>query len=345
MLGFFDWRSDRDERKREGFCSDNLNEVLGAALKYSKRNQAVLILLCGDIIDNYDRLLNDLAVQMYNSGIVDDTNIEKRKLLSILSSDEPVERVAQELIGRSGGSRKLHFVSSFHQMDYNKGNAGLLIRELQSAVMKNEIETPLVLEIPLVVYRSVKESFPDLFVQSVCYRKRIPEPKKISHTKESQNAAKEDHDANAKTKEKRPWYTQDLELLKKEKDGMVMLLKHSNSKFEIAAMPLSKRLYWKFLLLHEAREVEFKLDLRVVYSDKFSEQNPAVGVVIINGNKKLERAISRSRRCEQTIHDDAEFPTIFMVEGIYKENNRSAAAAAVEGLVVLLDSLRLPDVL
>src|SRR5699024_3563817 len=104
-----------------------LNKVLAAALKHLKRNQAVLIILCGDIIDNYDRPLNDLAAQMYNSGIVDNMSMEKRELLSILSSDEPVERVAQELIGRRGGSRQLHFVSSFHQMDYNKGNAELLL--------------------------------------------------------------------------------------------------------------------------------------------------------------------------------------------------------------------------
>ena len=334
MPGFFDWRSDRTERKREGFCSDDLNEVLTAALKHSKRNQAVLIILCGDIIDNYYRPLNDLAAQMYNSGIVDNMSMEKRELLSILSSDEPVERVAQELIGRRGGSRQLHFVSSFHQMDYNKGNAELLLRELQSAVTDNEIVTPLALDIPLVAYRSVKESFPNLFAYSVCYRKKIQEPEEIKNTKESRDTAKD-----------RPWYTRDLELLKTEKDGMTMLLKHSNSKFEISTLPRSKRLYWKFLLLHEAKEIEFKLDLRIVYSEKFSERNPAVGVVIKNCSRKLECAISRSRRCEQTIHNDVEFPTVFMIEGIYKRNNRSAAAAALEGLIALLDSLRLPDVL
>ena len=148
-----------------------------------------------------------------------------------------------------------------------------------------------------------------------------------------------------KTVKARTWYTQNLELLKTEKDGMAMLLKHSNSKFEISTLPCSRRLYWKFSLLLEAGVQEFNLDLRIVYSEKFSERNPAVGIVIKNANKKLERAISRSRRCEKSIYNDIEFPVVFMIEGIYKENNRSAAAAAVEGLIALLGSLRLSDVL
>lgn len=361
MFGIFDRRSDRTEGKREGFCSDSLNEVLTVALNYSKKNQAVLIILCGDIIDNYDRSLNDLVVQMYNSGIVDDMRIEKRKLLSILSNDETIECVAQELIGRSGESRKIHFVTSFHQMDYHKENAELLLRKLQWAVVKNEIVTPLVLNIPFVVYRSVKESFPDLFEYSICFRKRIQEQKEIKNLKDNQNVAKEDYntyeraeterlkmigeETAEKTVKARTWYTQNLELLKTEKDGMAMLLKHSNSKFEISTLPCSRRLYWKFSLLLEAGVQEFNLDLRIVYSEKFSERNPAVGIVIKNANKKLERAISRSRRCEKSIYNDIEFPVVFMIEGIYKENNRSAAAAAVEGLIALLGSLRLSDVL
>lgn len=137
-----------------------------------------------------------------------------------------------------------------------------------------------------------------------------------------------------------PWYKKNLELFKTEKDGMAMLLKNYNSlQIDMAALPQSKRLYWKFIMRSVFKNIRDDLRLRIVYPESFSEKCLDVGIVIENLDEKWMYAISRSELCKKTIYSDPEFDRMFIIRRVYKGNNGSSAAAAFEGLVDLLYSL------
>lgn len=135
-------------------------------------------------------------------------------------------------------------------------------------------------------------------------------------------------------------------LLAIEKDGMSKLLKSINVQGKLSALPISKRLCWKLLILYSTGRVEYKLDLMLIYLEYFSETNPSVGIVIKNADSKLIRAVSNSRYCEETVKTDAEVvDKVFIIKEVYKNNNVSVAAATLRGFMRLLDSLKPNEVL
>ncbi len=130
-----------------------------------------------------------------------------------------------------------------------------------------------------------------------------------------EDSERNDHLYNAKFEEK-PWYMKETSLLAIEKDGMSKLLKSINVQGELSALPISKRLCWKLLILYSTGRVEYKLDLMLIYSEYFSETNPSVGIVIENADSKLIRAVSNSRYCEETVKTDAEVDKVFIINYI-----------------------------
>ena len=78
MFDLLNRRIGWNDKSTTEFSSDDLNEVLSMALEYSKKHKAVPVLLCGSITENYDSFLNNLAVQMFNCGIIDDQTVEKK---------------------------------------------------------------------------------------------------------------------------------------------------------------------------------------------------------------------------------------------------------------------------
>lgn len=90
MFSLLNKRSSQNDISSIELYSDDLNEVISMSLEFSKKHQAAIILLCGSIIENYDAFLNNLALQMYNRGMIDNQTVERRGLLQILSGDLPV---------------------------------------------------------------------------------------------------------------------------------------------------------------------------------------------------------------------------------------------------------------
>ncbi len=209
MIGRFNMSSDQNDKNNRGVSSDDLNEVISMSLEFAKRHQAVLILLCGSIVENYDVFLNNLAVQMYNCGMIDGQTVEKRGLLQILSGNLPIETVVRELVGTGNAIRKLRYISSFHQMQYDMQHSMSLINKLQSLMINNQIFSPIVFNVPMDTHLTIKDICPELWNNSLRYIKKRDKPRSGYHTT---------------AKEKRVvietelfWYTKNNELFETEK--------------------------------------------------------------------------------------------------------------------------------
>lgn len=342
----------------------DLDETLSVSVKKAKKRQSMLIILCGEIVENYDTFLNKFAMNLYNLGYVDEPKAECRELLPMISSGNPMESIIREIKDICNRDKKVLFLNGFHQYEYSKANTSQLLNRLQQILFNNQIDVPLILNIPMVVKQELMALYPELWRYSIRYLNRNSQKysnrDRVSSYGYTQEYSKTESDirrpvnANITTKasdsssvdlrqgesENRPWYTKELELLKQEKDGMVMLLKNSNSQFEIAALPKSKRLNWYFKLAMAANGVEYNLYLRIVYSEMFSKTNPAVGLVVENATEKLSRVISKNRRCEKVITTDPEFEKIFIIRPIKERNNDSVAAATLAGFIDLINSIK-----
>ena len=358
IIGEFSGQADR------GADTYDLDDTISLAVKKVRKRKSVLIILCGEVIENYDEYLNQLAMKLYNLGLVDDTNIERREILPIFNSHEKINDIVRKIRDISNKEKKIIYLKGFHQYEYNKVITSQLLDGLLLLLKNNQIDAPIVLNIPMVVKQEFMELYSDIWKNSIRYINRksqtnvyqqggasafdyVPDySRKETDSRLSPRSKKIIEESQGKKSirmreddEKYPWYTKDLELLKQEKDGMVMLLKNSNYQFEIAALPKSKRLNWYLRLVMTANGLEYNLSLRLVYSKSFSKDNPTVGLVVENSNEKLTRAISRNRCCEDVITTDSEFEKVFIIKPIKRRNNDSVAAATLEGFVSLINSI------
>lgn len=340
MFDLLNRRIGWNDKSTTEFSSDDLNEVLSMALEYSKKHKAVPVLLCGSITENYDSFLNNLAVQMFNCGIIDDQTVEKKGLLQILSGDMPASAFVREIARADKVNRKLKYISSFHQMEYDMHKAVSLLNQLQSLMINGQLLSPVVLNIPMGVDQTIRDICPELWNNSIRYMKKSRYSIYDYRYQSAVNAVQYAKEKREIEEVEQPWYKKNLELFKTEKDGMAMLLKNYNSlQIDMAALPQSKRLYWKFIMRSVFKNIRDDLRLRIVYPESFSEKCLDVGIVIENLDEKWMYAISRSELCKKTIYSDSEFDRMFIIRRVYKGNNGSSAAAAFEGLVDLLYSL------
>lgn len=363
MFDVLNKRRGWEDKSITGFSSDDLNEVFSMALEYSKKHQSVLILLCGSITENYDAFLNNLAVQMFHCGMIDGQNVEKKGLLQILSGDMSVTAFVREIAGTDNADRKLRYISSFHQMEYDVDKAVSLLKYLQSLIINGQVLSPVVLNMPMGVDQVIRDICPELWNHAIRYMKKSRDAVYgcqyqsainsaqlgLSHSEDSivgydaekkRDAPQSGYNTAARKKRKMeevelPWYKKNLELLKTEKDGMTMLLKnYYNLQMDMAALPQSKRLYWKIIF----KNMRYDMQLRIVYPESFSEKCLEVGIAIENADEKLMQEIRRNKLCQRTIYNDPELGRIFIIRRVYKRGNESSAAAALEGLIDLLYS-------
>ena len=354
------WFNGRTDSTKKGFVSNDLNKVKTEAVNQCKKNKAIVIILSGDLSDNYHSFLSSLSSQLYNLGIIQEQKIEQHGLLSLLSGSVSPDTMVRDLTENKYESKSIYYLTGFHQMEYNKTDSDWILNYLQSRLVHNQIYKVLILNIPLCICQYVQDYFPELWNNSIRYVKEVthkyaqterPKNQKnyadngkkiaISDTEDSEC---NDHPYNAKFEEK-PWYMKETSSLAIEKDGMSKLLKSINVQGELSALPISKRLCWKLLILYSTGRVEYKLDLMLIYLEYFSETNPSVGIVIKNADSKLIRAVSNSRYCEETVKTDAEVDKVFIMKEVYKNNNASVAAATLRGFMRLLDSLKPNEVL
>lgn len=167
MFSLLNKRSSQNDISSIELYSDDLNEVISMSLEFSKKHQAAIILLCGSIIENYDAFLNNLALQMYNRGMIDNQTVERRGLLQILSGDLPVDAVVREIAGTSNVNKKLRYISSFHQMKYDMHNSASLLNHLQSLMLNGQVLSPIVLNIPTGACQTIKDICPELWNHSI----------------------------------------------------------------------------------------------------------------------------------------------------------------------------------
>lgn len=367
MLDFFCKLSGQENR---GAATFDLDETISLVIKSAKKRQSVLIILCGEIIENYDVFLNQLAMNLYNLGLIDDSHIERRELLSILSGYETIESIVREIKDICNRYKRILYIRSFHQYEYSNANTAQLLNRLQELQYNNQIDAPIVLNVPVVVKKELMDIHSELWKDSICYTNRKSQPYSYQQNRtsvygdtseysrnevntrvtENSNTSMKAvsggvYDGKRENLENRPWYIKDLELLKQEKDGMVMLLKDSNAQFEIAALPRTKRLNWYFRLTMVANGVNYNLSLRIIYLESFSRDNPVVGLVVEDASERLYQAISRNSRCEDIITTDPEFKKVYIITPIKHRNNGSVAAATLDGFIDLLRSLKRYEVI
>lgn len=351
MLDLFSKANGQIDRGADTY---DLDETLSVSAKKAKKRQSMLVVLCGEIIENYDTFLNKFAMNLYNLGYIDNPKVERRELLPMISSgasDESIIRGIKDICNRD---KRVLFLNGFHQYEYSKVSTSQLLNRLQQLLYNNQLDAPLIFNIPVVVRQELMDLYPELWRYSIRYINRYSQ-KTLKNESDARMSVKASTttklidsysaDTEQDERENRPWYTKDLVLLKQEKDGMAMLLKNSNSQFEIAALPKTKRLNWYFKLAMAANGVEYNLYLRIVYSELFSKTNPAVGLVVENAPEKLSRAISKNRRCEKVITSDPEFEKIFIIRTIKERNNDSVAAATLAGFIDLINSIKRYEIL
>ena len=75
----------RTDNTKKDFALNDLNKVKTEAVNQCKKNKAVVIILSGDLSDNYHSFLSSLSSQLYNLGIIQEQKIEQHGLLSLLS--------------------------------------------------------------------------------------------------------------------------------------------------------------------------------------------------------------------------------------------------------------------
>lgn len=330
MLGRSNMSSDQNEKNNRGVSSDDLNEVISMSLEFAKRHQAVLILLCGSIVENYDVFLNNLTTQMYNCGMIDGQTVEKKGLLQILSGNLPVETVVRELVGTGNAIRKLRYISSFHQMQYDMKYSMSLLNKLQTQMINNQMFSPIVLNVPMDTYLTVKDICPELWNNSLRYIKKGDVLQSGYHT-----TAKE---KRVMIETESPWYIKNNELFETEKEGIRKIAKKYDINFETSALPKSKRLNCKFIMRLKLKDMIYELHMRIVYPETFSENHLDVGIVIENADEKMKQEISWNKCCKRTIYRDPEFDRLFIIQRVCKESNESAAATALEGFLELFNS-------
>lgn len=317
-----------------GLVTDDPGQVIERAVEYGKRGRSVLIVLSGDVTDNYDPLLNSWAKRLAFEGIIRSTSVRKYELLSLLSGEVPVEIAIQRLIQSAASRDQMYFLNGFHQMDYSRNGTHIVLDVLVSLYRKNVLLSPVVLNVPTVVWRQICYDCPELKPSIICLKQDKSDSEKEKKPRKQEKLARM---PRPELGENAPWYTRNLHLLKKEKNGMAELLDGTNCQFGFATMPGSKRLYWKFVLKHDTEYYRFEIPMRMVYAETFSEENPIVGIVLDTDDPDLAWEIRK--RCGAVIDTDAEFSTVYFVQPEYIGKNPSAAAAVLAGFIRVLERI------
>ena len=68
MLEFFGKSNGQIDRGADTY---DLTETLSVSVKKAKKRQSMLIILSGEIIENYDGFLSQLTMNLYNMGYID----------------------------------------------------------------------------------------------------------------------------------------------------------------------------------------------------------------------------------------------------------------------------------
>lgn len=316
----------------KGLVTEEPKEVLERIIQYGKKGRSTLIVLSGDVTENYDSILEGWAKRLSFEGIIRSTAVKKYELLSLLSGDVPVEIAVQSLIQSAASRDQMYYLNGFHQMDYSRNGTYMVLDVLISLYQKDLLLAPVVLNIPHMVWRQICYERPELR-PSIVYLSQKQSEKEPKPPKQEKLAKM----PRPQLGENAPWYTRNLRLLKMEKDGMAELLEGTNCQFGFATMPVSKRLYWKFVLKCDTDYYRFEIPMRMVYVDTFSEENMVVGIVLETQSEELEWEIRA--RCTGMIENDAEFGRIYFVRPEYIGKNPSAAAAALGGFRRLLETI------
>lgn len=339
-----DERRDEQSDRIGGNASPVFERIVRMASKEAGDYPIKLIFLCGSVTDKYDSFLTMLTSVLYQRGEIRDRQVARFDLLTLISSSERPEVLFRNFQVISNREGRIIYIDGFHRLDYNERRAKILLERIYHMLEDGLLDCPVVINAPLKLRHYIQGSFPAIWENSLHYisdELREQDSPPISEHATSDKPRTES--ANSY-----PWYRNDLELLKREKDGMAELLKDFNAQFELMALPETKRLTWKLNLDYTTRGVNYYLDLRIVYSDTFTRDNRDVGIVVKNTTRKLTEAISNSKYCIKSVRD-RELGTVFVVGILKKYANdwqyHSAAALVLISFLELLSGLDPRDVL
>lgn len=307
----------------KGLVTDEPQKALNAAVSNLNNSLPAILILHGNTADSYDSILNTWKDEFIKNHILPEgASVKKYDILPILSGYGSISNAIRKIMNDAAEYRLLHCISGFHRMSYN--SEGTL--ELIDFILNNPIAIPLVLNIPDCIWETVRRLRPALTDSSICLHLcgKLPEITAMPTASEAADA---------------PWYTKNLSLFQKEKDGVEAYLHNLSAEFELASMPHSKRLYWKATLLGVGKKKRdiFTMDIKLVYARSFGETNPAVGISINNRiNEEILMLIKK--HCVDIITNDEEFDTIYIVKPVYRDSNPSAAVAALEGFLEIFNN-------
>ncbi|MGN0425383.1 MAG: hypothetical protein ACI4FY_08705 [Acetatifactor sp.] len=339
-----DVRRDEQSERIGGNESPVFERIVRMASKEAGAYPIKLIFLCGSVTDKYDSFLTMLTSFLYQKGELRNRQIAGFDLLTLLSSSERLEVLLKNFQNISNREGRVIYIDGFHRLDYNERRATILLERIYHMLEDGLLDCPVVINAPLKIRHYIQGSFPSIWGNCIRYiSDELREQDSPPITEHAVSPEPRTESANSL-----PWYRNDLELLKREKDGMAGLLKDFNAKFELMALPETKRLTWKLNLYYATKGVNYFLDLRIVYSDTFSRNNADVGIVVKNTTRKLNEAICNSKYCIKSVKD-RELGTVYVVGILKKYANYpqydSAAALVLISFLELLSGLDPRDVL
>lgn len=169
----------RTDNKVKGYESSDLDEVQAMIIKQCQKKQTALVILSGDIIDNYTPFLKSLSSQLYNLGIVHEQNIEHHELLPLLSGTISLDEAVLDWTGSGYGAKQICYLTGFHQIDYDRVCSDRVLNILQTKLMNDQIYRILILNIPLSVNQYMRNYFPKLWDYAVKYEKEVRQDYKV----------------------------------------------------------------------------------------------------------------------------------------------------------------------
>ena len=329
-------------KESTGLCTDEPDTAIKKVLSLSAKRQKPVVILSGGTADTFDGFLEELGKRMHEAGFTDEQYAQKTDLLVILSGYESADDYIRELERSGKERRRILCISGFHRMDYDRQKTAELLGGLNCCFQNNGPVPVLVLNIPSEVYQRTVRFCPDLCAAAIRLKKDAVLSGSTGHTESTGIPEGIRNTGSIRHREPvKPWYVRSPRLLEAERDGMVRFSRMYGLKCEAMTLPGSGRLCWKLRMLHHTRRWEFTLDLLVLSPENFSDGKAEVGIVIENSDRRFTEAVARNRRCLRVYRDDPEFRDIFLIQGILKDGNPSAAAASLEGLRELLNTIRM----
>lgn len=348
MSGNWFWNTNKEvfDGNKPKYAFKEPGKVIEQIMEGIHQKVPPLVALCGDITQNYADLLQSWAVELAKRKYIKEPAVKKFELLELLSSKEPMKIISQKIVRGAEACDRIYFINGLHQMDYDSSGTRMLFAALHDLYGRDVLASPVILNIPAVAFTRIQAMYPGMLEPFICFLAStqaancIDEAQAVNpgywmqqgtHTGKT-SEVQSIHDRKGKQEkgiEKVPWYVQDNELLKKEKDGMAAFLMGGQNEFKIAAMPGSKRLYFELSIYYQVL-----ITLRIVYLESFAKGNPDIGIVLKSNDRYLKEELRR--RCRGVIDNDLEFGNIYMIHPDYQSKAFSEGAAVLNGFIQIL---------